>query len=234
MPGARPATRSAIKRPVGALPHKEAYSVQVQVTGRGTASPVSTNVPYLSDLSIAAAAQDAYSFIRDIRTNGATIGGSFGMIATNYTWQAVSADGTVLVVFGDQTATNSTPIWWLVQNNLTNGVAGGFDAAALADTDHTGMANWAKYVAGLDPNNSNSVLYVMTPVTNGTPGTVQIQWPSVAGRIYKVQHGTNLLDAVPFPYATADQQATPPTNSCLVTVPAANQHFFRVTVRLAP
>jgi len=216
---------------VGTLPHKSLCAVQVQVSGRGIATPVSTNVSYLTDLTIAASAIDTNSFISDIQTNGVSIGGSFGMNTTNYTWKSIVADGTALVVFGDITVTNATPIWWLIQNGLTSGVAGDFNAAALADTDHTGMPNWAKFLAGINPTNPQSVfeLTSIAPIIGGS--NLVVQWSSVPGHAYDLLVSTNLVTTPFVSISNAIPASVTSTNSATVPLPAGGPYFFRVRLR---
>ncbi len=65
-------------------------------------------------------------------------------------------------------------------------------SADYTDSDGTGMDNWQKSFAGLNPTNSASILTMLTPVvTNNPPGLV-VTWESVNTRAYFLQCSTNL------------------------------------------
>ena len=88
------------------------------------------------------------------------------------------------------TDTNGLPDWWGLQyfGHLT-----GTDPNA--DPDHDGASNLAEFLAGTNPTNASSVLRLAaapTAVRNGNP----LQWPSVAGRYYRILSGTNLAGGV--------------------------------------
>jgi hypothetical protein len=79
---------------------------------------------------------------------------------------------------------------WLQQYNLpTDG------SADYADSDGTGMANWQKWIAGLNPTNTASVLAMLTPAFTNSTG-VTVRWQSVTDRVYYVQRSTSV--AAPF------------------------------------
>lgn len=65
-------------------------------------------------------------------------------------------------------------------------------SADYLDLDGTGMNNWQKSIAGLNPTNSASTLTMLAPVvTNSVTGAV-ISWESVNTRIYYLQRASNL------------------------------------------
>jgi hypothetical protein len=60
-------------------------------------------------------------------------------------------------------------------------------SAANADPDGDGMSNWQEYLAGTDPTDGSSN-FKLKPVGNGgSPPSVTVQWPSVAGKTYVVE-----------------------------------------------
>jgi hypothetical protein len=65
-------------------------------------------------------------------------------------------------------------------------------SADCADLDHTGMNNWQKWMAGLNPTNPASVLVMLTPVVANNPSGVSVSWRSVDNRRYYLQGGTAL------------------------------------------
>ena len=86
-----------------------------------------------------------------------------------------------------QTPTSIISYAWLQQYGLpTDG------SVDYADLDGTGMNNWQKWIAGLNPTNPASVLAMLPPVaTNNTTG-VTVGWQSVNTRTYYLQISTNL------------------------------------------
>jgi len=76
---------------------------------------------------------------------------------------------------------------WLQQYGLpTDG------SADYQDTDGTGMNNWQKWIAGLDPTNSASVLLMLNPANAPAPGGVAVTWRGANTRTYYLQRSTNL------------------------------------------
>ena len=74
---------------------------------------------------------------------------------------------------------------WLQQYGLpTDGTAD------YADSDGTGMNNWQKWIAGLNPTNAASVLK-MSSLSNSVTG-MKVTWQSVNTRTYYLQSSTNL------------------------------------------
>ena len=65
-------------------------------------------------------------------------------------------------------------------------------SADYADTDHTGMDNWQKCIAGLNPTNSASVLAMLPPVVPNSATGVTVSWQSVNTRTYYLQRATDL------------------------------------------
>jgi hypothetical protein len=59
------------------------------------------------------------------------------------------------------------------------------------DLDGTGMQNWQKSIAGLNPTNAASVLALYSPATTNTTG-ITVTWQSVNTRTYYLQSSTNL------------------------------------------
>jgi len=82
---------------------------------------------------------------------------------------------------------------WLDQFGLpTDG------SADFTDDDGTGMDNYQKWIAGLDPTNSLSALAMLPPVVTNNPPGVVVSWQSVSDRTYFLQSSTNLGPAAAF------------------------------------
>ena len=95
--------------------------------------------------------------------------------------------GTVdLGAYEYQTPASVLSYAWALQYGLaTDGTADG------VDEDGTGMNNWQKWVAGLNPTNPASVL-VATAARPVNPAYRTVTWQSVATRSYYVQRGSDL------------------------------------------
>lgn len=84
-----------------------------------------------------------------------------------------------------------------------------------ADDDGDGMRNRAEYLAGSDPNDRNSsfqfISYQALP-----DGSMQVDWESADGRLYRLWRGTNvlqLLNASSLTLVRSNLVATPPLNT---------------------
>ena len=76
---------------------------------------------------------------------------------------------------------------WLQQYNLpTDG------SADYADSDGTGMANWQKWIAGLNPTNPASVLVMTSAASTNASSGITVSWQSVNTRTYYLQRASNL------------------------------------------
>lgn len=60
------------------------------------------------------------------------------------------------------------------------------------DLDGTGISDYQKSVAGLNPTNPLSVLAMLTPPANTDSGGLTVSWQSVSNRTYYLQRATNL------------------------------------------
>jgi hypothetical protein len=122
------------------------------------------------------------------------------------------------------TDANGLPDWWELQyfGHLT-----GTDPNA--DADHDGMSNLAEWLAGTNPTNASSCLRLMA-LPSGNTNVFVVNWPSVAGKYYRLERATNLLTGFNSVVQT-NIAATAPTNT--ETDPAVlpgNTRFYRVGV----
>jgi hypothetical protein len=101
-------------------------------------------------------------------------------------------------------------------------------SADYADTDHTGMNNWQKWVAGLNPTNSASVLQLMAPAGTGT--NLVITWQSVTNINYFLARSASLAPGSFQTIVTniAGQAGT--TSYTDTNAPAPGPWFYRVGV----
>jgi len=116
------------------------------------------------------------------------------------------------------------PDWW--EQTYVGHLLG---AQASADADGDGASNFAEWVAGTNPTNPASCLRLLTPTFTAT-NSIIIQWPSVAGKSYRLERATNLVagfNAI----VRSNIAATPPTNSELDTAFLPTQpRYYRILV----
>ncbi|HWX21392.1 MAG TPA: S8 family serine peptidase [Candidatus Binatia bacterium] len=117
---------------------------------------------------------------------------------------------------------NGLPDWW---EQIYFGHLTGTDPNA--DPDHDGASNLAEWLAGTNPTNATSCLRLALPRMAATNGFV-VQWPSVAGKFYRLQRATNLLAGFNTLVQT-NIAATAPTNTAVdpATSPS-NARFYRI------
>ena len=80
-------------------------------------------------------------------------------------------DPTYVTIIDDELDNVEIPISWLVENGLVDVGASVSDCAALVmeDADGDGLANWAEYVCGTDPNDAAKTLRATITLENGNP-----------------------------------------------------------------
>ncbi len=108
------------------------------------------------------------------------------------------------------------------------------NCVASADSDGDGAANLGEYLAGTDPTDPASVLFVSAVSTSGADaGRVVLEWPSSARRVYAVDAATVLSADTSWTTILDDVPATPPLNVVTTDVPveADPALFLRIQVR---
>ncbi|HEY3761045.1 MAG TPA: choice-of-anchor Q domain-containing protein [Verrucomicrobiae bacterium] len=127
----------------------------------------------------------------------------------------------------EKTPPSIIPNWWLFQYGLTND-----GSADFKDLDGTGMPNWEKWKAGLNPTNPASVLAASapTPMSDGSGTTVT--WQSVTDIVYFVEQSTNLSAQPAFYPIQSNIMGQAGTTSYLdVTATNGGPYFYRVGVQ---
>lgn len=135
----------------------------------------------------------------------------------------------------------------------------GYATAANAheDLDGDGMTVLQEFIAGTDPNNPSSRFAILSvaPVFEDEPSQMyvvygdggeieipihdvvghELEWPSIADRLYTVEYSTNLLTGFSVLPGAVDLPATPDRNVFTNTeVPeAGGPVYYRIRVRLA-
>ena len=156
---------------------KTNYWLDLLASPHGTVSPTSGWYALKTNLQVCATPDAYYHF------TGWT--GSVNS-ATNPFTTNVTGPGAVTARFAANLATNATPQWWLAQYGWTNN----FDAAAMSDPDHDGMATWQEYLADTIPTDPASVLRITNIVWEGGPALVEWTGGTQAWQILEVR--TNL------------------------------------------
>lgn len=113
---------------------------------------------------------------------------------------------------------------WELANSLDPNNPDDFDL----DSDGDGHRNRVEYLAGTDPQSSNSVLNVSSAKSSLTDQLI-LNWSSVTGKIYTVQAATNLLTGFNLILGPS-VLATPPVNSYTDNVTGVDMKFHRIKV----
>mgnify|MGYP000859001990 CR=1 FL=1 len=69
-----------------------------------------------------------------------------------FTWNNLTANGTITVSFAENLAAHGTPEWWLAQFGWTQY----FDAVESADQDGDGLFTWQEFPSNTCPTNANT------------------------------------------------------------------------------
>ncbi|HMO49538.1 MAG TPA: hypothetical protein PKE26_03550 [Kiritimatiellia bacterium] len=94
------------------------------------------------------------------------------------------------------------------------------------DSDGDGLSNWAEFLAGTDPTDAASGLFVEAHFTES--GHILVSWNSVTGRAYRIERAEALTGTFT-PITEGAIPATPPVNSHLdVSVPTHHGRLYRI------
>jgi hypothetical protein len=131
------------------------------------------------------------------------------------------------------TSTYGIPYNWFIVTGVTNDTSSNAMAAAesgTADADSDGMPNWAEYLAGTEPTNSDSRLVIVSQtISNGVP---TLQWLGSANALadYTIAASTNLTDPSGWSNIAVSAKTDGTNTLVLSGAPAGSLGFFRVTV----
>lgn len=126
-----------------------------------------------------------------LQANSPCVNGGRNFYATN----SVDLDGRLRIQGGTldigayeyQTPSSVLAYAWAQQYGLpTDG------SSDYVDLDATGMNNWQKWIAGLNPTNPASVLAMAPLAATTNTGGVKASWQSVNTRTYYLQRATEL------------------------------------------
>jgi hypothetical protein len=100
------------------------------------------------------------------------------------------------------------------------------------DLDGTGMKNWQKSIAGLNPTNPVSVLAMLPPVVTNSATGATVSWQSVNTRYYYLQRTTNLAAPIAFSALQSNLVGQAGTTSYTdATATNGSSYFYRVGVQ---
>jgi hypothetical protein len=137
-------------------------------------------------------------------------------------------NGTVDIGAYEYQGTNLEPfVVWLDQYGLPDD-----GSADYADSDGTGMKNWQKWIAGLNPTNRASVLAMLSPAATNKVTGLTVSWQSVNTRTYYLQRSTNLAASPAFSALQSNLVGQAGTTS-YIDATATNRisYFYRVGVQ---
>lgn len=102
------------------------------------------------------------------------------------------------------------------------------NASANTDFDEEGVPDVWEYVAGTDPTDTNSFLYIESAARSAATNVV-IRWPGVSNRLYNVERATSI--AGPYTVLASNVAAIAPDTTVTAAAPAATLNFYRLGVR---
>jgi|ERR1035438_9885711 hypothetical protein len=108
----------------------------------------------------------------------------------------------------------------------------GLSCDGSIDSDRTGMNNWQKWLAGLNPTNPASLFKIsaVTPAKN--PARVTVTWLSVSNRTYFVQRGSALAGQPQFSLLPSNLAGNVTATSFTDTnINSSGSYFYRVGVQ---
>jgi hypothetical protein len=91
------------------------------------------------------------------------------------------------------------------------------------------MNNWQKWIAGLNPTNTSSVLVMASPAPTNNSSGIIVTWQSVTNRTYFLVRSTNLPAFWPIQSNIAGQLGI--TSYIDITATNGSPYFYRVGVQ---
>ncbi len=105
-------------------------------------------------------------------------------------------------------------------------------SADYLDSDGTGMPNWQKSIAGLNPTDLTSVLAMLPPVATNNAAGVTVSWQSVSTRNYYLLRATDLTVQPAFSAIQSGLEGQPGMTTVIDATATNNgPYFYRVGVQ---
>lgn len=216
------------------------HDITVTVGENGTVSPSGTvTVEDGEDQEFLITADTGYR-IETVLADGVAVAEFANDDTTyTYTWENVTADGTLAASFVEQAVVPVDPV---ASNGVVVSAAwldriygeGNWDAGTVDEVGANGYAVWASYVAGLDPTDSASVVEIGNGTGEGVALTNNaVTFPVIVpeGRVGQVKHRDGLTAGDPWIPDTVFDASGTHTYTDTNAAPAASR-FYRVFLTL--
>jgi subtilisin-like proprotein convertase family protein len=156
----------------------------------------------------------------NVGTNVITVSGSNNLSVVT------SAVVTIVRESGDTDMDGILDQWELdIFGSLTN-------ANAISDSDGDNFIDLHEFLAGTEPTNSASFLFVDdSAVTVG--GGIVIQWPGVTGKAYDLSRTTNLIESI-YQVVATNIPGVSPMNTYTDSTPSVEHSIYRIELAPAP
>ena len=166
--------------------------ITVTSSAHGNINPAGYVTNQVGDSPSFSMTSDEFYVIGDVLTNGRSVGVVSGATNLTWVWTNVQASGTLHVRFDPVVTASGTPLYWLVDYDLTNGSP---DAISLGDPDGDGVPTWKEYIAGTSPTDADS--FFVAEIDGSSAATPTLCWLSIPNRFYTVYRSTNLVSGTP-------------------------------------
>ena len=215
------------------------HDITVTVGANGTVSPSGTvSVVEGEDQEFVITADSGYR-IESVLADGVAVA-TFGDSDTTYTytWENVTADGTLAASFVEQTVVPVDPV-------ASNGVvvsaawldeiygAGNWTADIVDTVGGNGRPVWQSYVAGLDPSDESSVFEIdSTDVEMPASGNLELSLTIPPDRVGSLEYADQLVNGnwtVTHSYTNTGSE---PLTVRWTNAPAATGNFYRLRLSL--
>jgi len=95
-------------------------------------------------------------------------------------------------------------------------------ADASTDTDGDGLTNLQEFRAGTNPRNPNSIFRISSVASSA--GAINIRFPSVSGKVYRIEYSASLTSAGKHSRTTFPAQAA--RSKSRTILPRTNRSVF--------
>lgn len=218
------------------------HTIAVTVGENGSVTPNGSVVVEDGASQTFAVAADAGYRIESVLVDGASVG-SFGNDSTNwsYTWENVTADGTLRATFTEQTqeptvvpsAGGDVPVEWI--ETYYPGLTYEQMETKVDETGANGHKVWESYVAGLIPTNATSVFRIENDDLSISPsGVLELSLTIPANRVGSLEYADQLTTNTSWT-ATHSFTNTGSEGKTVIwtNVPGDGGNFYRLLLRLA-